>query len=469
MKRNRPNPICNSSERSQTPQTFVKHMKTALFAMLLGTLFVSNANALPAKVQLVAVGDGTQFNTWAHAAHVASAANFNYTISGPTPAGAPFAAMLDTRLGAIPPEQGELWVVWDANINNVWCFLKMDSIVAMRGFFASPRTQLLLDPLVQATPGQNLVPGLPPDAPALPAPVFAAINLAFWNASMTGLTPPQALAENTKILHAPAAPPARYGYGPAPLKFPIIGTFPPFPQRTPVVFNIAGVDPITAAAIPPSKTIAMRKSIVVPFVNATNLAPPGGIGSFIVANHNVTEPCGTLSAGLNGAATTTQLFGVALPGNLLNVFLDFPVAGTWYEMESKLWVGCHPVLSQETGVNPPANDPLNLLNAGMSLRERVHGQGGAIAQVGGTPDSIGYVSWTCNALAGVSTYVTVNGQNPFVGPWTGVFPGCVGPAANLAYPLQLPQFVVTDAVVPPGVAALIGPVNAIVTPGLKWQ
>jgi hypothetical protein len=445
-------------------------LRSMLLAMLLGAIFVAPA-AAAVNVQVIAVGDGTQFNTWALAAHAASLANNNYTIKGLVPGGGPYAAMLDTRPGGIPLEQGELWVVWDANINNIWCYLNTDSLVAMRGFFASPRTQLLLDPAVQHTPGLNLVPGLAPDAPGLPLPVFNAINLAFWNAAMAGVTPAQARAENNKILAVAPNPPKKYGYGPAPFLLSIIPT-PPFAgtTRTPVDFNIAGADPITAAPIPPSHITVLRNSLVIPMVNASNNVPPGGIGSFIAVNHNVTEPCGSLSAGLNGTADTTAFLGAPGLGNPLNVFLRELLDATWYEMETKLWAGCKPVLSQETGVFPPASDPLNLPNLPFSVRQRVSGQESAINAVVVTPDSASYVSWTCNAPFApvVNTYVTVNGQNPFVGPWTGVFPPC-GAKANLAYPLQLTQHVVTDVPVPPGVAALVAPVKAIVTPGLDWQ
>jgi len=265
----------------------VQRMKTVLLAWLLGAIFVSTSLAQNISVQLIAVGDGVQFNTWVLTAHAASAAGNNYTISGYIPGALiPYAAMLDTRLAGIPLEEGELWVVWNnAPITQVWCFLAVNSGVATRGFFAAPRTRLQLNPAVKATPGQNLVPGLPPDAPALPAAVFNAINLASWNAAMTGTTPAEALAENVKILAVPPAPPARYGYGPAPIKLSIFSTVAPT-MRTPVAYDIAGADPITGVAIPASITTALRKSLVIPFVNATNVAPPGGIGSFIAANHN---------------------------------------------------------------------------------------------------------------------------------------------------------------------------------------
>jgi hypothetical protein len=444
-----------------------KLAKTVSMAMLLGAILIPAATAQNIAVQLIAVGDETQFDTWAQAAHASSGANNNYTIAGVDPqTGGFYAAMHDVRSSSIPLERGGLWVVWDAKMTKVWCYLNTDSIVATRGFFAVPRSQLLLDPALLTTPGQNLEAGLPPDAAALPSAVFNAINNVPWDAIMTANVPQANWTENNKLLSVPAKPPAKYGYGPAPFKYEILSSV-DNKYRTPVTFNITGTDPITGQAIPAYKITAMHKSLVIPFVNASNKGS-GGIGSFIATNHNVTEPCGTLSSGLSGAATTTELLGVAGPGNVLNVFLDDPLDGPWDEMESKLYTKCTTVKSQETGVVPPANDPLMLTNPAVSVRERVLGQGRAVNSVTSTPDSVSYVSWTCNTLAGVSTYITVNNINPFTGGWTGVFPTCTA-TANLSYPLLVKEELTTDSPTPSSITALVGPVNAIVTSRLAWQ
>jgi hypothetical protein len=448
-------------------------MKAMLFALLLGAVLTSTSIAQSRSVaqtitvELIAVGDETQFDTWAQVAHAVSGANNNYTIAGIDPnTGGFYAAMNDVRASDIPLERGGLWVVWDAAMSKVWCYLNTDSNVATRGFFAVPRAQLLLDPALLTTPGQNLEAGLPPDAAALPKSIFNAINNAPWDAIMTVNVPKTNWTENNKILAVAAAPPKKYGYGPDPFKYEILSSV-SSKYRTPVVFNVTGADPITGQAIPPYKATAMRKSLVIPLVNATNTGP-GGIGSFIAANHNVTEPCGTLSTGLSGDSTTTQLFGVAGPGNLLNVFLDDPLDGPWYEMETKIYLKCAAVKSQETGVIPPANDPLMLTNPGISLRERVLGQGLAYDSVSATPDSVSYVSWTCNTLAGLGTYVEVNNINPFLGGWTGVFPSCSA-TADVDYPLITTQELITDTPIPASISALIKPVNNLVTARLAWQ
>lgn len=444
-----------------------KVAKTVVLGLLVGAIHISASTAQNVAVQLLAVGNQTQLTTWAQAAHAASGANNNYTIAGVDPkTGGFYAAMHDVRSSSIPLERGGLWVVWDATMTKVWCYLNTDSIVATRGFFGVPRSQLLLDSALLTTPGQNLEAGLPPDATALPLAIFNAINNAPWNALMTASIPKTNWKESNKILSVPAKPPAKYGYGPGLFKYEILSSVDD-KYRTPVVFNISGTDPITGMAIPAFKTTAMRKSLVVPFVNATNTGS-GGVGSFISTHHNVTEPCGTFSAGLSGTATTTELFGVAGPGNVLNVFLDDPLDGPWYEMESKLYTKCTTMKSQETGVAPPANNPLMLTNPGVSVRERVLGQTRAVNAVNSMPDSVSYVSWTCTTLAGIGTYVTVNNINPFTGNWTGVFPSCTA-TANLSYPLLVKEELITDSPTPSSITALIGPVNAIVTSRLAWQ
>jgi len=448
-------------------------MKAMLLALLTGTLLISIAVAQsPATsqsvtVELIAIGDETQFDSWAQIAHAVSGANNNYTIADVDPkTGGFYAAMHDVRSSSIPLERGGLWVVWDATMTKVWCYLNTDSVTATRGFFAVPRAQLLLDPALKTTPGQNLEAGLPPDAAALPAAIFNAINNVAWNAIMIANAPKTNWTENNQLLATPAAPPTKYGYGPAPFNDEIKSST-NNKYRTPVAFNVTGSDPITGQPVPKYKMTAMRKSLVVPFVNATN-SGSGGIGSFIAAHHSVTEPCGTLSAGLQGNATTTQLFGVAGPGNLLTVFLDDPLDGPWYEMESKIYVKCAGVKSQEAGVVPPANDPLMLTNPGVSLRERVLGQHLAFDAVDKTPDSLSYVSWTCTTLAGIGTYVSVNNIDPFLGGWTGSFPPCTA-TGNVDYPLIVAQELITDTPVPASISALVKPVNNLVTTRMAWQ
>src|SRR5450755_2256062 len=127
-------------------------MKAMLLALLTGTLLISIALAQsPATSQsvtvaLIATGDETQFDSWAQLAHAASGANNNYAIADVDPkTGGFYAAMHDVRSSSIPLERGGLWVVWDATMTKVWCYLNTDSIVATRGFFAVPRSQLLLD------------------------------------------------------------------------------------------------------------------------------------------------------------------------------------------------------------------------------------------------------------------------------------------------------------------------------------
>jgi hypothetical protein len=441
--------------------------KTILLALLVAAIHIPTLLAQNVVVQLIAVGDQTQLTTWAQAAHAASGANNNYTIAGVDPkTGGFYAAMHDVRSSSIPLERGGLWVIWDAAMTKAWCYLSTDSIIATRGFFAVPRSQLLLDSALLTTPGQNLEAGLPPDAAALPTPIFNAINNVPWNAIMTSNVPQTNWSENKKILSVPPNPPSKYGYGPAPFNYEIFSSVDD-KYRTPVAFNISGTDPITGMAIPAYKTTAMRKSVLVPFVNATN-TNSGGIGSFISTNHNVTEPCGTLSAGLSGTATTTELFGVTGPGNVLNVFLDDPLDGPWYQMESKVYSKCTSEKSQETGVAPPANNPLMLTNPGVSVRERVLGQGRAVNAVDATPDSVSYVIWNCTIVAGVGTYVTVNDINPFTGTWTGVFPTCAA-TVNVKYPLLVKEELITDSPTPSSITALIAPVNAIVTSRLAWQ
>lgn len=437
-------------------------------------LFLALAMALPSGsyaqvLQMVAVGDGAQFDAWALAARGAGGVN-NFTIEGFDPNNNPWASMVDTRAAGILPQEGAIWILWDntpAPNTNIWAYLSVDSIVAVRGFDASPRALLVLDPAIVGPAGMNLVPGLPPDVP-LPIAIFNALSAppVTFNAAMTGVSAANAKNETTDLLTNPANPPLAYAYGPAPFNLTVLAPFNPLLQRQPVEFNTGGKDPITKLPVAKTLNHALKKSLLVPFVNATNLAP-GHLGGIIGGGlHDAGTPCAPatgLAAALNGLADTTGLLTAPGAGFPLTVFLDNPLSGTWYFMEHNVMNTCPaPTDSQEFLVNPPAgppNNPLTMLGPG-GIRDRIIGRDMTLAQVAGTPDSLGYIIWTC-PLAGVNTYLTVGTQNPWAGAWTGVFPGC-GVKPNAKYPLQFMQNVITDNPVAPGVNALIPVVTAMV-------
>ena len=465
-------------------QTHINNHQKARQSITFGWLsvfvfaFVTLASSsLHAQIlEMVAVGDSTQFDAWALAAHAASGANNNFTFKGFTPNLAPYAAMLDTRNAAILPQEGSVWIIWDNTPppnTRIWAYLSMDAIAAVRGFDAVPRALLLLNPAIVGPAGLNLVPGLPPDAPALPAAIFNDLSApsATFNAAMTGVTAANALAQTKDLLAALGVAPTQYGYGPAPFNLTVSTPFNALLQRQPVLFATAGKDPITKLAVPKTLQQAMGKSLLVPFVNATDLGA-GGIGNIIGGGlHDAAVPCAPangLAEALNGNVMTNGLLSSAGPGVPLTVFLDAPLSGGWYFMEHNVMNTCvAPNNSQELAVNPvpgPPGDPLNQLGPGGS-RERVIGQGMAVAMVGATKDSLSYTLWTC-PLAGLTTYLTVGTQNPWAGAWTGVFPACPI-KQNPKYPLQVMQFVITNNPAPPAVAALIPAVKAL-APHTNW-
>jgi hypothetical protein len=453
-------------------------------ALRFALLFVVAAAMLPLNlhaqiIQMVAVGEATQFDAWAQAAHLASAANNNFSIKGfCSGGGVPYAAMNDIRAAAILPEAGALWVVWDnAPFPNtrIWAYLSVDSIAAVRGFYASPRAQLQLANCILGPAGMNLVqvPGFPPDVPLAPW-VFNALTAPppTFNAALTSVTNANAVVATNDLLKNPPAPPAAYGYGPAPIGRPVDTIFDPFLQRQPVSFAIAGVDPITKLPVKKAIQKILKKSLLVPFVNATDLAP-GGLGNIIGGGfHNAATPCvppNGLGPALDGIAQTNQLLSAVGPGLGLTVLLDDPLGGSWYFMEHHVMNTCPAGLnSQGAGVNPAVgfpDDPLSLGGPG-GIRDTVIGRDMMLAQVGLTPDSAGYITWTC-PLAGVNTYLTVGTQNPWIGPWTGAFPPCAGMKPNPNYPLQPTQYVITDNPAAAGVAPLI-PVVIAMVPFENW-
>ena len=127
---------------------------------------------------------------------------------------------------------------------------------------------------------------------------------------MTANMPASNFTQSNKVLATPPAPPAKYGYGPSPFDREILSSV-SNKYRTPVVFKITGRTDHRPRD-PALKTTAMRNSLVVPFVNASNTGA-GGIGSFIATHHNVTEPCGRCRPACRGRSTRPSCLGSQRP------------------------------------------------------------------------------------------------------------------------------------------------------------
>src|SRR5258708_11581 len=142
-----------------------KQIMVALLCAAAMCAVTSTANAQGLK--FLGVGSSAMFQTFGVAAFndlcipQGGAANcHHYSVSGKTAGGNNFAQVVDSRAGgAIAPEGGNLWVVWDNSTSpaTVWAYLSVDSTVGNRAFFAVPRTQLQVDSSVTGGNAKNLI------------------------------------------------------------------------------------------------------------------------------------------------------------------------------------------------------------------------------------------------------------------------------------------------------------------------
>jgi ABC-type phosphate transport system substrate-binding protein len=408
-----------------------------------------------------AAGSSAMFNSFALAAR-SSGGTHNYTIKGK-------AFVNDTRLSSIPQEGGNFWVVWNdtpAPNTRVLCYISVDSTIGVRAWFAVPRATLSVDSSVQSTAGQNLVPGLPPDESSLPAAIWSVINGAAFNAAMTDIRPEDAKFATTRALAALTSNRSGLGYGPGPVGTAIKSAV-STKQFTPVDFNVTGTDPITNGAVPHYSTSSVGAAPVVVFVNTTDTAP-GGLGSLAITNINRF----VLTGYLNGSLTRTRdLAQSTAPSVPVTALLREPLSGTYNTMEFCIPRSSESGSSQEIGVNPAVDNPLNQTAPDGGKRMRVIGTSEMVSTVSSTADSLGYAFWSFSNFAPALTtakYLAVDGVDPLQASYVdGAFPTTANTGVvtftnikNGTYPIWSVLRVVTDAPVPTAVRNLISAAQA---------
>ncbi len=439
---------------------------SGLAAMLTASIFSLPVNCFAANtVVFTGAGSSAMFNAFAVAAHTLSGANNNYSIKGK-------ATVNDVRPSGTPIPQtgGNIWVVWDgapANSRTIWCFIAVDSVVGVRAYFAAPKAQLGVDASVQVTPGANLVPGLPLDAAALPADVFASINNQPFNAALTDIRPEDAKFATARALAALTTNRNGLGYGPGPVGSAIHSAV-SAAAVVPVDFNITGTDPITGQPVPAYATSSVGAAPVVVFVNKSNTAP-FGFGSIDAAGkprfQNVDRF--VLTGLLNGSWSRTRDLipnggGPAVP---TTTFLREPLSGTYNTLEFCIPRSVEGASSQEIGVDPAVDNPLNQTYVTGGKRLRVIGTGEMISTVNSTTDSLGYAFWSFPNFdptkVGNTKYLTVDGVDPLQNtyPSTGAYPTTstitFKSVKDGSYPIWSVLRVVTTTPVPAAISQLI--------------
>ena len=432
-------------------------------------VMIAGSSALWQTLALGAYNNGTSIVAGGGAtSHYTSGSNFNLT---------------DGRSTVATVDTGAIWIVWDsASPANVWAFIKVDSVVGNRCYFARPACTVS----VAAFPAVGSQIKVWPDNTADSLPPAAVQNLfsvAAQSVSVaaTDIRPEDAAFAQCRVnsaLGASAAGGANsdgldgLGYntnnaaGVCPafvaataqakgVGNPILSGYPASTAKANVLaFNITGKDPITGTTVPAYTVTAVGAAPIV-FITART----GALKNLANASEQ------QLQQVFSGTNCDASAFG--LPAGNINVFLREPLSGTYNTTEAT--VMRYPTLYTEGGVtgkpvvglsmetNVGANNPLAGQAgtcAGGGQRFRAIGTGeevksvlnsNAAATFPTAQDGIGYTFFSygnVSTIAGNNNYgyITLNGVDPIFQTYgaTNIDPGQPATAGTLPAQTNLP-------------------------------
>ncbi len=398
--------------------------------------------------------------------HYTTKGNFNLTDTRPT------------KLKVKPKakaavDTGAMWLVWDSSAGpNIIAYIKVDSVVGNRCFFANPACAIGAPAAYNwAVNGQDISAALWGNDSTPPVAVQNLFNAAAGvavNAAATDIRPEDAAFAECRInsLLGAGAIAGNGGDGldglgynavngpglcpafPAPLAAlegtKIASGYPPaLPVATTtdyanvLAFNIAGTDPFTNLAVPAYTTISVGADPIV-FVYSRNEG--AGVGFDGLA---AVAPAVATSANLQKLFSGTNcdannVFGINAAGDAVDAYLREPLSGTYNTTEATVMrrpaefpAGAAIGLSMETGVGGVANDPLvNLPCGGAGARSRAIGTGEEVKSVlnsvlNNAVDGMGFTFFSYGNVGSIASlpgygYVPVDGVDPIFACNTGV-------------------------------------------------
>ena len=410
--------------------------------------------------------------------------------------------LTDTRTTVANNDPGTMWVVWDNNASsstclgdgtntttNVWAYVKVDTIVGDRCYFAVPKCYAsgTSGNIAAAGAGKisSTIWGSDALIPSYIQPIFTGTTAI--NAAASDIRPEDALFETCRVNSALGASATSgsvgdnldgLGYnsnnaaGVCPvynittaqakgLGSPILSAVSikeggsSQSQANVLAFNISGHDPITNSTVP-AYTVTALGAVPVVFV----ISRAGVLANVTNASEN------TLQQVFSGANCDGGAFTGGAAGGI-NVFLREPLSGTMSTAEFTVFrrptVYPNAVLglSQETGVNPAASggnplDPTVHSNCtssdGKGGRWGVVGSGEAVAGVQdsqsafGGIDGISYAFFSYGNVSGILGnnygYLQLNGVDPIFQSYNAgktIDPGQPSHAGNLPGVTDLPS------------------------------
>jgi hypothetical protein len=402
-----------------------------VFAVLLLTAMVSAVPQAGAQtVKVVLAGSSALWQSMALAAYNSgkcvsggtapcfhyTAKNFNLADGRPT-----------TKGGATAVDLGNVWVVWDsAATTNVWAFIKVDSGVGDRCYFAQPHCNVNITTfpapanLITSTLwGDNSSDATPPSTVSA---LFTSGTL-LVSAAATDIRPEDALFATCRAnskLGGGTDSLAGLGYGTSTAgSCPAFGSslaalegsdiLSAYPASTStahlLAFTLSGKDPFTGTTVPTWTSVSVGAAPIVFITQRT--------GALALVK-NATDS--QLHQAFGGTLCDASAFGVAAAP--IQVYLREPVSGTMNTTEYtvfryKDFLGT----SQETGVS--AQNPLAKACTSGGKRFRAIGTGEEVTSVqnsvtnNGT-DGIGYAFFSYGNISAIANsasygYLTLNG------------------------------------------------------------
>jgi len=460
-------------------------MKTRISsaALLFTATLLFAASSFAQTVQFIGVGSTTGLNAFSLAAVKQLGATHIWTAKGKASSGGNFAQVVDQRSSSIPPNGGSIFIAWDdQSTPNVYTYLAVDSTIGVEALLANPGGLLQVDSSAETTAGQNLIPYLGiSDASSVPATIYTAINNKLFNAALTAIRPEDALFATTRALAAlNATNYSGLGYtGSGGIGTAILSAF-STSSNTPVNFAVKGKDPISGLTINPWISTNIGAVPVLIVVNNTDTAS-GGFGSLNASSQPVFTNINSQDLGnlFQGVITRTRDILPASKSSVspvgVHVIQRDPLTGVFNTLEfDNVRDFANVTKSQEEGVNPATNNPLNITTSNAdgstATRQRAIGSSEEVKELEAIEDSIGYAFFSYGdwSTAGSKVrYLTVNGVDPLYASYAGgLLPtcsstGCPGSVtfphvADGSYPLWATlEIVTTGKTVPPSVTAMV--------------
>ncbi len=346
-----------------------------------------------------------------------TAKNFNLTDGRPTVLG-----------GAAAVDLGNVWIVWDSNTTatNVWAYIKVDSAVGDRCYFAQPHCNVNITTF--PTPGNLIASNLWGDnsSDSTPPPAVSSLFTSgslLVSAAATDIRPEDALFATCRAnskLGGGTDGLAGLGYGSnssgvcptfgKPLAnlegSDILSALPGSTSSAHVLaFALSGKDPFTGTVVPTATTTSVGAAPIIFITERT-----GALAT--VTNATDSE----LQSVFSGADCNASAFGA--PSSNIQVYLREPLSGTMNTTEYTVFRYVNDSgKSQETGV--AAVNPLSSPCTSGGSRYRAIGTGEEVTSVQNSvtnhgTDGIGYTFFSYGNVSGIANsssygYLTLNG------------------------------------------------------------